>query len=237
MLQSFDFGAEAPRRAFGRFDAGLGDGGQAVVVLPDGAAAVALTEDGGGGMQWFQSPDCRGGRDAAAAPGWLIAAPPLLDLWRERVVRLRIAPRPDACPAAFDASLTRWRLARIAMPWREARTGGRGGAAEVDTLLSEHFGGAARAAADHLERFWFARDLGLVRWERWEDPARTRLPDLARRAAVLAGSGRCPEVAFSEPPAPGWAMADCRTWTNFDRAGPPGSPPLAALPWPAPALR
>ena len=53
VLQTFDFGGGGAR-AFDRFDAG--DGGQAVL-LRDGAAASPMTQDGGGGVQWFQSPE------------------------------------------------------------------------------------------------------------------------------------------------------------------------------------
>ncbi|MBD0274643.1 MAG: twin-arginine translocation signal domain-containing protein [Acetobacteraceae bacterium] len=227
VLQTFDFGGGA--RAFNRFDSG--DGGQAVL-LRDGAAASPLTEDGGGGVQWFQSPDCRAA--AGPAPGWLFAAQPLSEAWQERVVRLNKSRGPDQCPTVFSPSLTRWRTARIDLPWREAATGAVS-AAPAEVLVSEHFGGASVGTADHLERFWFARGLGLVRWERWENPARSRLPDRDRRARIIAESRRCPPVAFGEPPAEGWQLVDCRTWTNMVRAAP--GAPLSALAWPAPELR
>ncbi len=122
------------------------------------------------------------------------------------------------------------------MPWREAATG-RVGTVPLDAVVSEHHGGAAIAHAEHLERFYFARDLGLVRWERWENMAVSRLPDRTRMAALIAASGRCPQpVAFSDPPGADWRMVDCRTWTNFVRAT-PGAPPLVAMDWPAAALR
>ncbi len=227
ILQTFDFGHGT--RAFARFDPA--DGGQAVL-LRDGAAASPLTQDGGGGVQWFQSPDCRGAR--GPAPGWLFAALPLGEAWQERVVRLNKARGPDECPLAFVPSLTRWRTARIDLPWREAATGAVS-AAPAEVLVSEHFGGAGVETADHLERFWFARGLGLVRWERWEHTGRSRLRDRERMARVIAESRRCPPTAFGEPPAEGWQLVDCRTWTNMVRAAPDA--PLAALPWPAPELR
>ena len=227
VLQTFDFGHDA--RAFGRFDSA--DGGQAVL-LRDGAAASPMTQDGGGGVQWFQSPDCRAG--AGPAPGWLFAALPLGEAWQERVVRINKARGPDECPVAFAPSLTRWRTARVDLPWREAATGAVA-AATAEVLVSEHFGGAGVDTADHLERFWFARGLGLTRWERWENPALSRLPGRERMARVIAESGRCPRIALGEPPAAGWQLVDCRTWTNMVRAAP--GAPLAALAWPAPELR
>jgi hypothetical protein len=233
VLQTFDFGdgGRGGGRAFARFDAG--DGGQAVL-LRNGAAASPLTQDGGDGVQWFQSPDCRAS-GGGPAPGWLFAALPLDGAWRERVVRLNKTRAPDQCPTAFNESLTRWRTARIDLPWREAATGAVS-SAPVDVLVSEHYGTGRIGTADHLERFWFARGLGLTRWERWEHTGRSRLPDRERMARLIAESGRCPRIAFGEPPAAGWQLVDCRTWTNMVRAA-PGGPPLSALAWPAPELR
>jgi hypothetical protein len=231
ILHTLDFG-DGPRR-FGVFDAGRGDGGQALI-LRGGAAAAAMTEDAGGGVQWFASPRCR--TDRGALPdGWLFAAAPLREAWTERVVRLSIVRRPDECPDAFGVSYTRWRrVPRLPVPWREAASGATG-VFLADAVVSEHYGGKAIAAADHLERFFLARDLGMVRWERWENRALSRLPDRDRMARVIAESGRCPPMEASDPPERGWMLVDCRTWTNFVRAAP--GAPLAAMAWPAPALR
>jgi hypothetical protein len=184
-------------------------------------------------VQWFQSPDCRG--SGGPAPGWLFAAQPLSSAWQERVVRLNKTRGPDQCPTAFNESLTRWRTSRMDLPWREAATGAVA-SAPVEALVSEHFGSGSIRTADHLERFWFVRGLGLTRWERWEHTARSRLPDRERMAQVISESGRCPRIAFGEPPAAGWQLVDCRTWTNMVRAA-PGGAPLSALAWPAPELR
>lgn len=226
ILQTFDFGGG--RRVFSRLDPA--DGGQAVFVQ-DGAAASPMTQDGGDGVQWFQAPDCRPGEPA---PGWLFAALPLSEAWQERVVRLNKARGPGQCPTAFSPSLTRWRTARIDLPWREAADGAVA-AATVEAIVSEHFGGAGVEGADHLERFWFVRGLGLARWERWENIAKSRLPGRDRMAATIAESRRCPAIAFGDPPADGWRLVDCRTWTNMARAAP--GAPLAALEWPEPGLR
>jgi hypothetical protein len=218
ILQTLDFGDT--RRAFGRYDRGLGDGGQAVV-LQGADAALILTEDGGGGRQWLLGPDC--------GAGWLVAAAPLRDAWQQRVVRLAIAPAPQACPRALNPSLTRWRLARLALPWRDAASGAVA-SAPLEALVSEHFAGTVIGDSHHLERFWFGRDLGLLRWERWENPALSRHQGLEARARLVADSGRCPDMALSGPPAPGWLMVDCRLWSNIDRATP--GHPLAAPDWP-----
>lgn len=229
-VHTFDFGAGQARH-FGTFDRGQGDGGQVIPLAP-GPSFIAMTEDGGGGVQWFLSPDCRqGGR---GWQGWLLAGPGATDAWTSRVMRLRIAPSPQACPTAFDASLTRFRRTRLDLPWRDAATG-RTTTATVDAIVSEHYGGADIASAEHLERFVLARDLGMVRWERWENAAVARRSDLSQQARHLQREQRCPMLSVSEPPGPGWQMRDCRFWTNFVRAAP--GRPLAAMAWPPPALR
>ncbi len=231
VLQVFDFGDD-PTRAFGRFDEGKGDGGQAILTAPDGTIAAAMTEDGAGGVQWFASPACATSRGTPTA-GWLFAAPPVGPEWQSRIAELLIVPRPDACPPRFVPSLTRWRLVRLELPLREAATGTTT-AVPVDALVSEHYGRATIPTAEHLERFLFVRDLGLTRWERWEDRATSRLPGLDDRATQLTAQRRCPPLAVSTPPADSWAMVDCRTWTNLVRATGPGSM-LTAPAWPAAA--
>ena len=217
-IQTFDFG-NAPR-AFGRKDPG--DGGQVIPLPPGGEIAVAMTEDGGGGVQWFQSAECR--------PGWLVAAPPLTAEWQQRLVGLAITAGPELCPGRVNPSLTRWRRAAIGLPWREAADG-RTATSRAEVLVSEHFSGTAIAIADHLERFWFAQGLGLVRWERWENAARSQLPGREAMAELMDRSRRCPPIAFGEAPGPRWQLVDCRTWTNMVRAL------SEALGWPAPELR
>lgn len=54
-VQTFDFG-NAPS-TFGRFDGGKGDGGR-VAVLVGEWSSYAMTEDGGGGVQWFLGEAC-----------------------------------------------------------------------------------------------------------------------------------------------------------------------------------
>ena len=229
VIHGFDFGGGD--RRFGVLDRGRGDGGQAVPI-ESGIAYIAMTEDGSGGVQWFLSPDCQAG--GRGWQGWLLAETPITEAWRERVVRLRIAPQAEACPRAFDLSLTRWRGARIALPWREAATGA---VFETHTeiIVSEHFGGGTIALADHLERFVLARGLGLVRWERWENFSLSRLALREQMAETIARQGRCPALEFSAAPAENWRMVDCRFWTNMVRAT--AAAPLRALDWPERALR
>jgi len=215
VLQSFDFGDGA--RRFARFDAGDGDGGQVLVRTPQGWA-IALTEDGGNGVQWFQRPDCTPG-------GWLVAGAEAGPGWREATAALRLQRGPAECPATLDRSLTRWRVQDVEYPWRSP--GLAGGRFTAATLISEHYSHPAIAESDHLERAWYARHLGLLRWECWEA---ARSPAQHRQADDLAASGRCPPVAGDHAPAAGWRRLDCRMWTNFA----PG--PVTPAPWPASQL-
>jgi hypothetical protein len=211
-IQTFDYGGG--EYAFGRLDPSA-DGGQ-VAVLDRNGADLAVTQDGArpGQLQWFLSPGCRSGAPLAA--GWLIFGAEVPNgRWAESVVHLRIAPTPDACPSNFDSALTRWRRETMPIPIR-FHDDARMREVPMEVILSEHFGGATVPEAGHLERFWYARGLGMVRWERWEDPARN--PRVAERATWFAQTHRCIPIPFSERPAPGWAMVDCRSWTNFRRA-------------------
>ena len=76
-VQTFDFGTDG--RAFGRFDGGRGDGGQVLLFVGDWAT-FAMTEDGGGGVQWFIGEACRSGveRDARFL-SWLVFRQELQD--------------------------------------------------------------------------------------------------------------------------------------------------------------
>ncbi|SHJ96404.1 hypothetical protein SAMN02745194_03838 [Roseomonas rosea] len=222
-IQTFDVGGGS--LAFGRLDPM--DGGQVAVLGPLGADFV-VTQDGGkpSRLQWFLSPDCRPG--AAPAAGWLIFGPDVpRGLWAQRVARLRIADAPDACPTAFDSALTRWRRETMRLPVR-FHDDARPREVKMDVIVSEHYGGATIADAWHLERFWHARGLGMVRWERWDQAA--HVPRTPERAAWFAETGRCGSVPFSTAPGPGWAMVDCRSWTNFRRPRPNEN--LRPIPWP-----
>lgn len=229
VIQSMDFGGEG--RSFGVFDGTRGDAAHVMRVAPeDDGAYIIYTGDGRRGG-WLRSPGCVRGPDGGMQ-GWLLAAPgrPGPDGWVERIARLRMAPTLESCPTAFDGSLTRWRVARIAIPWRDT-AGGRGEAL-IDTIITEHYGRAVPIPqSTHLERIWLARDLGMVRWERWENRGFSRRQNLEEMSARLEASRRCPPIAFSDPPpGGGWLRVDCRTWTNFDRARP--GQMLRGMPWP-----
>jgi hypothetical protein len=213
--QSFDFGVGEGRR-FGVFDAGS-DGGDIAIVTP-ATVSIGATEDGGAGFQLFVG-ECRGAVDAAAlARSWIVAEFDPAEsgpLRGETVARLKDlkAGHQKSCPTSFDPAVTDWRVA----PFRYRAVPGQGQPITLTTLISEHYGGGSRATADHVERFYFTRELGGTRWERWQNAsggAELSAAKVAETAAWFAGTGRC---GAPERPAGGAPMVlvDCREWTQI----------------------
>jgi len=246
--QSSDFGAGEGRR-FGVFDTGS-DGGD-IAILSPGIVSSSVTEDGGAGFQLFVG-ECAGRVEPSALThSWIIAAfdparpAPLAGSTVAHLKDLK-AGQQDMCPSRFNAAFTTWRV----VPFRYRTVPGQGPPITLTTLISEHYGGADRATADHVERFYFTRELGGTRWERWQNAngnARLSAPRLAEMAAAFAASGRCSGSAVPEGGAP-LVLVDCREWTRIeppvdpsgDRAGffidqirnRPGAPPFFAPPAP-----
>jgi hypothetical protein len=215
---SFDFGPPEGRR-FGVFDRGS-DGGD-VVVLSPGAASIGATE-GGGGPFGLWVGECSGALTGdALTHSWLIAefSSDGASLQGETVARLNgIVGGGATCPSRFNAAYTSWRV----VPFRYRAGPGQGAPVTLSTLISDHYGGADPATADHVERFYFTRELGGTRWERWQNVKGNRRFSaalIAERAAGFAATARC---SPAEPPA-GAAMVliDCREWT---RMAPPADP-------------
>jgi hypothetical protein len=210
---SFDFGGGGGRQ-FGIFDGGRGDGGDIMLLAPQ-AVSFAATEDGGAGFQLFVGGACSDRVDAAAlARSWIIAlAEPNQPLRGETVARLADLRqgRQSDCPSRLNAAFTRWRV----QPTTYRSADGQGSPLTLTTLISEHYGGEHPESADHVERFYFTRELGSTRWERWQNLSHTRdfsSDQLTRAATGLALSGRCSK---SDMPGGGatLAMVDCREWT------------------------
>jgi hypothetical protein len=225
---SFDFGAGAGEgRRFGVFDQGS-DGGD-IAVLSPGRVAFAATEDGGGGFQLFVG-ECTGPvTPDALARSWIVAEFPAdrpAPLQGETIARLKDLRVGDqeTCPARFNGAYTSWHVA----PFRYRAAPGQGTPITLTTLISDHYGGGRRDNADHVERFYFTRELGGTRWERWQNAAGNRqfsAERVAEAAKTYAATGRC-----SGAPAPegGAAMVliDCREWTRIVPAsGPAGDRP------------
>ncbi|TAJ82046.1 hypothetical protein [Reyranella sp.] len=212
VVQTFDFGTNG--RTFGTFDGGRGDGGQVALTLGDWSSFI-LTEDGGAGVQWFIGEGCR---SAASSDrrflSWLIFREPVASVWQDSVARLNIVPNINSCPPRFNDAYTRFRRDEVEFPFRVM---GPMGAKEerhrLQVVVSEHYGGSDIATADHLERFFFARGLGMVRWELWSNRRVSRDRKPIPLAEAMARSARCPALAGYGAPAHDWIRFDCRTWT------------------------
>ncbi|MFT8247211.1 hypothetical protein [Roseomonas sp. BN140053] len=226
-VQTFDMGSG--NGSFGgRWDQGI-DGGDGLVLTGDRVIG-ALTEDSGG-VQWFLSPACT--PFGPVAPGWLF----FQDGGGEQIAPNAISRSPRDCPTGFTRSLTRWRSRLLTFPYLVR--GNPAGTFRAEMIVSEHYTHPQVARSNALERFWFARGLGKVRWEAWvnldfpgQDVARWKV-----QGEWFASTQRCPPVEGGvEPNEPGrgnWVLVDCRTWTNFDPA--PSDSLIPITPWPAAA--
>jgi hypothetical protein len=222
---SFDFGFGEGRQ-FGKFDTGRGDGGDIALVSQE-AVSIAATEDGGAGFQLFVGADCRDRPDAAALNrSWIIAlVSPDQPLRGETVARLRSLKQTqqEGCPARLNAAFTRWHV----QPVQYRAADGQGRPVTLTTLISEHYGGEHPESADHVERFYFTRELGSTRWERWQHRERSRgfsADRLAKAASELALSGRCSKADAPAGGAP-LVMIDCREWSRTVTPDQPGGDP------------
>jgi hypothetical protein len=230
VAQTFDFGL--PPNQFGRFDPS--DGGQIAIFSPS-SVSYGITEDGGDGLQLFFGRDCRAlGAADRLRDSWEIVAHGFApDQPGETVARL--TKRWNQCPDQLGYAFTRWRVRLLT--WRVASSG-RMDHVAFSTLISDHFGGRNPQRANHLERFYYTRELGNVRWERWENLARPGDPvardSAGAHAAALAASDRCNSVEDQPAPTGQWLMTDCRQWTNIvPTSDPTGDPPtfwIDALP-------
>jgi len=221
---SFDFGAGGGRR-FGVFDAERGDGGD-VTVLSANAASIAATEDGGGGFQLFVGAGCH---DQVGAGGlsdsWIIAlidprrAAPLEGQTVARLNDLKVGHQSN-CPARLNAAFTRWYVQLTHYRSADAQ----GNPVALTTFISEHYGGENPESADHVERFYFTRELGSTRWERWQNLSHSRdfsTDQLTRAASDLAASGRCVKADAPKGDTD-FVMVDCREWTLIVPPDQPG---------------
>ena len=211
--QTFDFGAPATDSwgrpdTFYRFD--QNDGGDAIMIVGDTASAF-LTQDGGTpGLQWFIGPGCRH-RGQGRYVAWLLFRADAGPDWRSDVAELGDDPA-DVCPARFNEALTRYRLVVEPFPFQRIAADGSitRQTAALSTILVEHYDAASLDRAHALERFYYARRFGKLRWEAW-----SKDESKAAQAGAMARNGRCAALPDGTPPAPGWAMIDCRMWTNI----------------------
>jgi len=188
--QSWDF---AP---FGSYEPERGDGFQVAEVGADRWVRFTSTRDGGKPyVQHFVGQRCGG-------TGWLVfGADAPTGTWREVLATLHIEQVPTTCvPIRFGTALTRYIRSNVEYPFAVR---GAHSTRMIDTIVSEHYDFATVAQSEALERSYFGQGYGLLRWEAWRKtpPPIGDLPE------------RCTAIAYSAPPAPGWHLNDCRTYT------------------------
>jgi hypothetical protein len=225
--QTQDFGGDRNHQ-FGVMDAN--DGGQAVLLV-DGWASAVMTQDAGAGVQWFIGNGCRRSvEDGRRSWVFFNEAVPT-GMWADTVTNLGLGRSASACPKQFNLAYTRFRREQVLFPFRLVNGNNVTMTSRaLDVIITDHFGGGAAAnpaSNPSLERFFFAKHLGWVRWEAWKNVEYPAF--LARRAAMLGqaealqAGRRCPAVAYSTPPGPGWYQVDCRMWTTIVRVTKPWS--------------
>ena len=211
--QTLDFGGDAGHK-FGRVD--REDGGQAVVIAKNWAS-IPMTEDLNSGVAWFVGEGCNLSSEDAKL-GWLLFNRDVptghwAEIWRG--VATSHTQRP--CPRNYGKSYIRFRREQVSFPFRlidgeKINNTSR----DVSAVISEHYGNSNDIrSARGLERFYFARHLGWIRWERWENLAIHDDPKFLERARNLETSQRCPDVNYSSSPGPGWVQVGCRNWTTI----------------------
>jgi hypothetical protein len=211
--QTFDFGAPAtdntgrPDRFFG-FD--QNDGGDAIRVIGDTASAF-LTQDGGTpGLQWFIGPAC-----SQPGPGryvsWVLFKSDVDTTWRSLIAELGDDPK-DVCPVRYNHAFTRYKLVSESFPFQRLTANSvlTQQTMTLPTIIVEHYDARSIDRAHALERFYYARGLGKVRWEAWSNDDRK-----SAQADAFARTSRCAALPDATPPDTGWRMVDCRMWTNI----------------------
>jgi hypothetical protein len=198
-----------------------GHSGGSIWLFSNQTVASGLTQDPAG-LHLFFGPNCRSPDPAQR----------LLDAWvvvdksyspdHPGAMVARLTQFPERCPREAYA-YTDW--GTMPMTFR-VRSGGVTREVQFETLISNHFGGRSPEQARNMERFYFTRELGLIRWERWQNFTLQQRPEDAARAASVAASGRCDPVQ-PRPAATGdWHMVACRQYTNLvPPANPAGDSP------------
>ena len=190
------------------FQPGLGGGG--VFLFSDHTIASGLTQDPNG-LQFFYGPNCASDDPARR----------ILDAWvvvdksfvpgspGHMVARLsRYIEHCDRLTYAYTSWLTRQILFRV-------RSGGVESKKTLETLVTDHFGGPAADGAGNMERFYLTRELGLIRWERWQNFDRQKRAGDQALADEMKSSGQCDPVEQQPQASGNWKMVRCRQYTNL----------------------
>ena len=190
------------------FEPGRGGGG--VFLFSDHTIASGITQDPNG-LQFFYGPDCASSDPTRQILDAWVVVDKSLEPGRpgHMVARLsRYMQRCDHLTYAYTAWVTRPILFRV-------RSGGVESKKTLDTLVTDHFGGPTADGAPNMERFYLTRELGLIRWERWQNFDRQKRADDARSAEKMESSGQCDSIEQPPVASGNWKMVRCRQYTNL----------------------
>jgi hypothetical protein len=193
---------------YGDFGSNPSNGGDVLVVTSNNWIKVIATSDAGrpGRVYYFVGPG-QGMPADGRVGGWVIAGPDLGSSWNSVVCWISQSIDDPYHPiGGVSPAYTRYILADINVPYLV--NGGSAGSSVRSCIVSEHYNGTDPTTAPTLERFVYAKWMGLVRWEYWAmNPENDQ--------AVL----RAPRMDFAYPSAPALNpnlhLNDARTWTNW----------------------
>lgn len=217
---TLDFGVGGG--TFGRKDAN--DGFNLYETRGTYASAIA-TQDAVGGIQYFIAPTCVNGNGNEDSWGLF---PTAMKGTGSNLFSLQIASTPDACPGNFAQSYTAWEFPSSPLTYTNGT--------KLVTALSYHYASPTVAASDHLEKFYFTREYGATRWERWERPNTPYHSQEKERAASKAALGVCNGPSVTYDSAGPWYLVDCREWTNIIPDTNPSSKWYNPLSWNIPTI-
>jgi len=200
-------------RQFGRYDGVKGDGGSFVILSQKFVGSMAAI-DRRNGVQLFVNMDsCKGQINSDSLKvGWPFFST-RMDSERSGLVhsRLKVTKALGSCPARYSHIHTEW----FALDFKPMVATGKSGSRSLSAIVSSHYSGPDMDRSPNMERMYFSRELGRMRWERWQNLLIQERPNDRKRATRLRNSGKC-VAAAPAPKWPGeWVMVACREMTNI----------------------
>jgi len=211
-FHTFDWGDGV--RRFGVYDGVNGDGGS-LVGIGNGLIGSIMTVDHAGGVQLFvNGQSCRVNVDAESLlPGWPFSASDLnaspSGILYSRIKRVKTTG--DPCPVRYAHAITKWYFTAFTPMAAPGRLGNR----TIRALVTEHYSGKDLQASPNMERMYFSRELGRMRWERWQNLSLNERADDTERAETIDQDERCIAGAGKPPNEGDWVMVACHEWTNM----------------------
>lgn len=176
--------------------------------------SIVGTSDPALNDQVFWRAGCSGGLENPAnmEDSWLVFPTDIITRpTGSALARLQIT-QGSRCPWFFNDAHTEWQM----LPQKVTFTTGK----TLAAIRSDHFGGRTPARADHLERFYFTREYGFTRWERWE------------AGAVNVKAHGCNGTTVQVRDGVQFRRTDCRDFTHVVPQAVFFLPDVLGPPWP-----